>query len=436
MSQFDHTPREQQRLGADKIILGILAALIVGALFYVSSQQQQRLRSSPTGLDGLQIWLSSDDQTARSFTGGWPLNADKVGLLVLPIYDTDLGNSRTSPRSEEELIAQRDEYDLRLRPILSKINEVPTLIVLPKWRSGMRLTGLAHPILLIERTRVEDALNDLPFQGNARLEYTRQAFSEFPYESGSQEPRTALIYIAQTFAAQGCAPIIGTRSAMILGSCTLTNGTKVVVLSDPDLINNHGLAQGDNAFIIRDFVARTVSAQQVIIDYSRDNWLERDIQGVQRERTWTDLMRFFSPPFTLMWAGLLIAVVLVLWRAALRFGPLIPAKDGLGASKMMAIGARARLMRLAGRDGALVVEYGKARLTATASMLVGSAYASRISKPEAFLAYTQRRHPKYAMALTEALNTISSLPQSASAAQAMAAAVSLDTILEHITHDT
>ncbi|MCF2903861.1 hypothetical protein L0666_02580 [Octadecabacter sp. CECT 8868] len=436
MSQLDHTQREQQRFGADKIILGVLAAMIVGALLYVSSQQQQRLRSSPTGLDGLQIWLSSDDQTVRSFTGGWPLNADDIGLLMLPFYDTDLANLRTLPRSEEELIAQQDEYDLRLGPILAKINEVPTLIILPKWRSGMRLTGLAHPILLINRTRVEDTLNDLPFEGGAHLDYAPKAFSEFTFETGSQSARTAVIYSAQTFAAQGCAPIVGTHSAMILGSCALMNGTKVFVLSDPDLINNHGLLQGDNAFIIRDFVAQTVGTQQVIIDYSRDDWLTRDSEGLQRERTWADLKRFFSPPFTLMWAGLLIAVVLILWRAALRFGPLLPTKDRLGASKMKAIGARARLMRLAGRDGALVVEYSKARLAATASELVGAAHGNQISKPEAFLAYAQRRHPRYAMALTEALNTISSLPQNASAAQAMAAAASLDTILEHITHDT
>ncbi|MEP2892664.1 hypothetical protein [Tateyamaria sp.] len=436
MSQFDHTPAARPRIGADKIILGALAILMIGAFFYVSSQRQQQLRTSPTGLNGLQVWLASEGQTARNFSGSWPLNIDEVGLLVLPIYDTALDEARTLARSKEDWITQQDEYDLDTAPILAKIADVPTLLVLPKWRSGMRLTGLAHPLLLAEQTRLQDTLKAVLQKDDVRLDYGRTPFSTFPYQTTAQDPLSATVYAAQMFTAKGCKPIVGTAKTMILGACELPSGTKVFVLSDPDLINNHGLALGDNAFIIKDFIAQTANDQQIIIDYSRKSWLTRDSDEPQRERTWADLKRFLEPPFTLMWVGLAIAVALVLWRAAMRFGPLIATGSGLGASKLMAIGARARLMRLAGRDGALVADYGKARLAATATALVGAAHANHISHPDTFLAYTQRRHPKHAPALTKALNTISALPPSASATHAMAAVASLDSILEQITHDT
>jgi len=437
VSKTDDTQAERgDVIGADKIILGVLGVLLIGVLFFVSSQRQQELRSSPSGLDGLQVWLASEGQAARNFVGGWEQNPDEIGMLVLPLYDTDLFAERLRPQTDEELILQQDEYDLLVDPILSKAGSVSTMVVLPKWRTGMRLTGIAHPLLIAEEARVTDTLNALLTFADAQLVYAQRPFLEFAYSGSEEEDFTATIYAAQMFAASGCRPIIGAREAMILGACKLFDGTILYVLSDPDLINNHGLALGDNAFIIRDFIAETAGEKQVIIDYSRENWLARAIGGVQRERSWSDLKQFFAPPFSLMWIGLIVAVLLTLWRSATRFGPLIQTGSAIGASKMMAIGARARLMRLSGRDGALVGDYSTARLAAAATTLVGAAHASQISTPEAFLTYTKRRHPQFATALTEALNTISALPQGASSGQAMAAVANLDRILEQITHDT
>ncbi|MEO9650332.1 MAG: hypothetical protein ABJE99_04315 [Roseobacter sp.] len=436
MNRADHTQLTRPKLGGDKIILGLLAVLIFGILFIVSSQQQQQLRSSPSGLNGLQVWLASEGLTARNFSGGWQQNVDQIGLLILPLYDTALDVSLTPAQSTEELVRQQDEYDLKAGPILSKIKDVPTLLVLPKWRSGMRLTGLAHPGFLVEQTRLHDTLNKLLTNHDARLRLHQQPFADFAYKSSGKATLLATIYAAQMFAARRCRPIIGTTKEMILGDCKLQDGTQVFVLSDPDLITNHGLALGDNAVIFRDFAAQLAQNRQIIIDYSRENWLTRESAKTQRDRTWSDLMRFFAPPFTVMWVGLIIAVALVLWRAGMRFGPLVNRPNALGASKIMAIGARARLMRRTGRDGALVAEYSKARLAAVATVLVGSTHASKISKPEAFLTYTKLRHPDQAIALNTALNTITALPQSASATQAMTAAAFLDEILEQIIYDT
>jgi hypothetical protein len=439
MAQAEPHTSDGQKIGADKLILGVLAVLIIGALFYVTSQRQQALRGSPVGLNGLQVWLSSQEQESQSFVGGWRLNTDTIGLLVVPLYDTDLTADRDLPQSQQELIVQQDEYDLLLNVVQDKAREVPTLLVLPKWRSGMRLTGLVHPLLLVDRDKLAQTLDGVLNVDELKLSYGRQPFASFPYQLSNGENQEATTYAAQMFSAQGCAPILGTDEAMILGSCPLAVAgleATVLVLSDPDLINNHGLALGDNAFVVADLFARFAADKSVIIDYSRDNWLTRIEDQVQRDRTWDDLKRFFAPPFALMWIGFLIAAFLTLWRAALRFGPLHPEHNSIGASKMMAIDARARLMRLSNRDGALVTDYSKARLAATATALFGAVHARALSNPEAFLAYTQRRHPEHAKALTEALNLMWSMPDSTTPAQAMAAVADLDRILEKITHDT
>ena len=303
----------------------------------------------------------------------------------------------------------------------------------------MRLTGLVHPLLLVDRDKLAQTLDRLLDVDDFMLSYGRQPFVSFPYQSSSGEAQEATTYAAQMFSAQGCAPILGTEEAMILGSCPLAMAgleTTVLVLSDPDLINNHGLALGDNAFVAADLLTRLAADKSVIIDYSHDNWLSRAENQVQRDRTWADLKRFFAPPFALMWIGFAVAAFLMFWRAALRFGPLHPEHNSIGASKMMAIGARARLMRLSNRDGALVTDYSKARLAATATTLFGAVHARALSNPEAFLAYTQRRHPEHANALTETLNLMWSMPDSTMPAQAMAAVAELDRILEKITHDT
>ncbi|MEM1374499.1 MAG: hypothetical protein AAGF78_08980 [Pseudomonadota bacterium] len=426
----------RQRIGAERIILGLVGILVIVALFYVTSQRQQELRRSPLGLDGLKTWLVAEDQSVQIFSGGWPLDREEVGLNILPIYDTNLAARRQPPRTKEDLLMQQDEYDVELSALADKVSEVTVLAVLPKWRSGMRLTGKAHPILISEPLAIQGVLADIVDDVDPKVRYSRQPFAEYGYEALDGRRLSAVTYASQTFTSRACTPLIGTDAAMILGQCDSRWGPPLLVLSEPDLLNNHGLRLGDNAFIISDVVKAWAEDKQVIIDYSRRSWFVSPEERVTRERTWRDLLRFFEPPFTLMWAGLALSLVLVLWRAFMRFGPLRDSVGEMGAAKALAIGARANLMRLSGQDGALVNEYGRARLAATAAAIFGPAHARQFSSPAAFLAYTERRHPELAGPLATALSDMAAMPATASAGQAMAAVTDLERILEQITHDT
>ena len=177
----DETADLKPKIGTDKIILGVVALVLVIALALVFSQRQQALRSSASGLDGLRVWLSSEGVDAQNFLGGWPILAEEVGLLVIPLYDTALGRDRDTPRTKEELVFQQDEYDLIWSPIWDKADMVPTVVVLPKWRSGMRLTKLAHPALVSNGEDIQSLGQTIVADGDFKMAYGRTPFTEFSY---------------------------------------------------------------------------------------------------------------------------------------------------------------------------------------------------------------------------------------------------------------
>jgi hypothetical protein len=425
----------------ETVIIALVGVIVLGAIWYVMTQQQQSLRRSPSGLDGLQVWLAANDVSAQNFTGGWLIDETTVGLLVLPIYDTGLDQERARPTSPEELIFQQDEYDLASSVILQKASRVPALIVLPKWRSGMRLTGLAHPVLGVRPERISATLRKLTGDSSASPVRARVPFTDFNYDAANGDRLTARIYAAQMFRSEACTPIIERDNAMLLGECRLAGtgeddpNSRALVLSDPDLLDNHGLRLGDNAAIALDFLRSRAGEANIVIDYSRDVWLRDPYVEPRRERTWDDLARFFGPPFLALWAGGGLLLALFLWRSALRYGPVRPELNTPGAGKDIAVQARARLLRLSGQDGPLVREYAAARLAATASALFGPAHARHYSGEPAFLDYTERRHPALSPRLRSILDGIHKLPARLSASEAIHHIDQLEQVLEQITHD-
>ncbi|MCW2309419.1 hypothetical protein [Rhodobium gokarnense] len=424
---------------AETVLIAVFVVLVVGIVGYGLTLRQQALRSSTTGFDGLQAWLSSDGLSAQGFSGGWQIDQSTIGLLVLPIYDTRPDKARPTPETSEQLLLQQDENDLTYTVIRDKARRVDALIALPKWRSAMRLERLGHPLLRVEPSRLEAMLRQLIGARTARITYSNRAFTGFRYGTEAGRALTAEVYAAQLFDAPGCKPMIGRPGAMLLADCPLAardGKRRVLILSDPDLLNNHGLRLGDNAFIARNLFRQLAGDRNIVIDYSLSNWLHAPRDAARRERSWADLKRFFSPPFTLLWLGAALTFALFLWRGARRYGPVRAGGGGLGASKTVAIAARARLMRLADQDGAMVKDYARARLAATAAAMVGPAEGHRIAGSDAFLKYLRRRHPAYAEPLAAALSAIDALPQRVGANEAMQHVDRLERILEQITHDT
>lgn len=420
----------------DKVAIGFVIVLGVGVLWYFIAHQQYALRNSAVGFDGLRIWLSSEERSAQSFAGGWPLNRESVGLLLQPVFDTQLDIKRATAATEEELLLQPDEFDQRAAVIREKSQAVTSLVVLPKWRSGLRLTGAGHPVLRAPLPQVQDTLHQIVGTKVGQVHDLPTTFSEFDFES-DKGTLAAKIYAAQVFDGVGCDPIIGEPGAMLVGLCPLRGAPKkkVYVLSDPDLLNNHGLRLGDNARIAATFLPELAGEKRIVIDYSDKNWLIAPRKIVKRERSWKDLARLFGFPFTILWVGAALLLGLAIWRGGLRNGPVDRPGLRAGIGNRSANLVRARLMRMTDQDGALLADYVDARMQVQAAATLGSALSGEAAE-KAYLRYVRERAPALAEKLERVLARIRILPAHLDAAEAIEHVDQFESTLEQIVHDT
>jgi hypothetical protein len=170
-----------------------------------------------------------------------------------------------------------------------------------------------------------------------------------------------------------------------------------------------------------------------MIDYSDKIWLINHFEGVKRDRTWADLLRFFAYPFSVLWLSGAILFALILWRSSVRFGPILRRKSGVDASKRVANQAAARLMRLTEQDGALLGDYANIRLSAIAARMLGPAHKN---DPDAAVKFVRRKRPDLASDLQDAINAIRTQPSNLSPAAAIASVDKLEHILEQLNNDT
>ena len=124
-------------------------------------------------------------------------------------------------------------------------------------------------------------------------------------------------------------PIIAGDGGILLGEVsgeTPGDGSRIWVLSDPDLIANHGLHRGANAAIAVAIVEALRPAGGAVV-------FDATVHGFARP---PDLWReLFSFPLVLVTVQALVAAVILVWAAAGRFGapepPSAPRKGGRSA---------------------------------------------------------------------------------------------------------
>ena len=146
-----------------------------------------------------------------------------------------------------------------------------------------------------------------------------------------------------------------------------------------------------------------------ILDLSDDIWLfDGSGYSEPHERTWDDLARLFAWPFTMIWIAFLALAGLVFWRAVTRYGPpALPLQDEPLAAKTTSIDAKARLLRLANHDAALLQTHITARLQQLAAELLGPNRPAGDNPMTVLLPLVQRANPD----LAEELPRVAATPQ-------------------------
>jgi len=401
-----------RRSGGIFAMIGVGAVVLLGLLYFTRSEPP--LERAATGMAGLVPWLKANDVNAWTFRGRLPLIRAQVGMRILPLYDTDLARDRDVPETPEEVIAQTAEYDLQIYVFNRKVAGLPTLVILPKWRSGVRALKVAHQSLLIPDDELDRLLGQIGVSGG--IQRGANGWSTEQFSHGQTSATIGLLH-RQTVSAGNCTPLVGTRDDMLLGDCKIRGrvgkGADAVthfrLLTDPDLLSNHGLALAQNGAAAQAiFQAYNLKAPAVLDLTNEFLLLDKDPFAVDHERRLEDFLRLFEWPFTMIWLGFGVVAALILWRAVTRYGPLARVnEDEPQAAKTVSIDAKARLLRLANHDVALLKSHVRARLGDLVADLLGPHRKPGTEPLAVLLPIVDRAAP----ALAEELRTASDMSE-------------------------
>ncbi len=159
-------------------------------------------------------------------------------------------------------------------------------------------------------------------------------------------------------------PIVSLQGGVLIGEADLGNGQQWV-LSDPDVLSNHGIDQGDNAVVAVSLIeALRPDGGPVIFDET--------IHGLELR---PNLMRTaFELPFGIVTLSAAVAVALAIWAGLMRFGRPEPAQRALQPGKVTLIRTTADLLRQGSRKGTVelvLTRYLKAQVADLVARLNG-----------------------------------------------------------------
>jgi len=130
-----------------------------------------------------------------------------------------------------------------------------------------------------------------------------------------------------------------------------SSNLRIAVLTDPDLIANHGLHLGDNAHL-------ALALVDVLLQPGGRIFIDETLHGFAVEKNVWRLM--FEPPYLAATLLALVAMWLIVWHSARRFGAPLPPMPAFSSGKDALIENAARLL-ISGGHGAHVAErYGEA----------------------------------------------------------------------------
>ncbi len=266
---------------------------------------------------------------------------ERLGTPVL------VSRSSSAPRARGGLLVVPepgpDADEVLLDELLSAER---VLVILPKWtgaRDPDRPRWIGEAALLPEdapgRVLARVAGSGAVVRSDAPGALTRHGVGGVP-----------TLTRAQLMRSDALRPLVAYEGGMLLGEVRAA-GNRIWVLSDPDVLNNHGLGKGANAAFAAGVVeALRPSGGAVVFDTT--------ILGFERRPSlWRALFDF---PFVVATVMALAAVGTLMWAATGRFGPPRTPPAPFEAGKARLIGNTAQLLALGGHAPELLNRYFRA----------------------------------------------------------------------------
>lgn len=221
-----------------------------------------------------------------------------------------------------------------------------TLLVLPKWEGheDRDHRGWLDRARLVPPTAISLALKDSGIPAGYAL----------PSGDGVQQcdgaPANPTLRRPQLLRAtgDGLTPLIACANGWLLAELEDAQGGRLLVLSDPDVLANHGLGDGDNATVAWAILGYARQPGQAVV-------LDETLHGHERVPSlWRELFTF--PLAVASVQGALVVAFLV-WAGLARFGAPLPVPVALSAGKGVLIENTAALLRLGGHSAYTLGRY-------------------------------------------------------------------------------
>ncbi|MEJ8308242.1 hypothetical protein [Agrobacterium larrymoorei] len=338
--------------------LVLLAAAIFAMMVHASTgltQENVDSDRSPVGYKGLEIWLQSWAIPVTRETSPTTSSVSNISLRIVPL----------SWQQAEEMIGDSaNNRDLKSALFGNEPKTTPTLIVLPKWRADRLTNGVADEASLVGSSDVNEILPRLGLF-NLHTKIMEPRFRQAQQSILPQHVEKIRLFRAQVFVRDqvppNCMQMASLQAGPVLLKCT--SDFVFYVLSDPDLLNNHGLALGENA-------AFAVS----MINELRGPYFKGPVYlaetGMQIAPA-SNSGRFLAFHLWFIWGAIILVAAVCFWRGAVRFGKPLTTEATSDLSKAAATEATARLLRLSGNDGRMTAQFVHNLLADKAGLLFG-----------------------------------------------------------------
>jgi hypothetical protein len=248
------------------------------------------------------------------------------------------------------------------------------LLVLPKWAG---LPSDKHPGWVREvRERPTDDAKWVVGLVAPRMEVARWEGLVL-WTTNELNLRPDVVKPTQLMRGTGLRPVIAGEQGMLVGELVERN-RRVLVLSDPDVIANHGLAREGNAALAVALIERLRRADGTVV-------FDETIHGytAAAENPFALLFRF---PFVIATVQGLIGVALLLWATLARFGAPQSVPPPLSAGRAGLLQNMAKLIEFTGHQQVMVRRYVEETLRHVARQL----HAPRALAGDALLAWLKR----------------------------------------------
>lgn len=251
-------------------------------------------------------------------------------------------------KSEDLAVITPEHGSTNLTKILETRGPRATLIVLPKWST---MPDPAHPGWVRVPALDFSADPESVLAPDVKLKVGRSKGHGESLTNVETFGPAAMRFVApavvQTISGKDLRPLITTPSGgIVLGQ---VGDRHLYVLSEPDLINNHGMGserQARSALAMLDYLNSTDSSS-VLFDVTAN--------GLGRSRS--PLKLAFDPPFLAVTLTVFAAMLLAAWQALNRFGPVRRRARAIAFGKAALVDNSAALIRKARREASLGSRY-------------------------------------------------------------------------------